>query len=311
MIKTDKSTQLAADRLILPQLSDYQHEITIIQALANIGHQAFTETYQEALLYLLEKSSNDAAEPLIDRVLHQVIPALRRRRAYLLPLGGDMVQIQQQQTAWTYAVFIAVIADTLRDDSSAANQPFITAAGQTWLKRYPVLWQCWQNSLLHPEQTIFARIIRPNQEGLGAPIHYWETLTGSLPVEKSPTLAEQFLAWLTAGMANQTIAINQPDAFIHGVSDGIFLQMPTVMESFFRSSYCAGKKVTHTALLNALTEQPGLVNNAKGDTTHHYCWDDWQKRQLRQGIILKPSPTTDNCSIPCNPRLTPDPLAKL
>lgn len=74
--------------------------------------------------------------------------------------------------------------------------------------------------------------VSSNQEDVG-PVKTSVSIIKNLEYE-APETAQKFLSWLQRGLLEKTILINNPDAEVHIVEDGIFLLAPAIFKTFLR-----------------------------------------------------------------------------
>ena len=122
-----------------------------IRQLVSLSPADYEELYNNLIVQKIHPSKNNNHQ-LIKNISH----SLKRRRAYLLPIGSDSEAIYHQQEAWTYAVFTAALWFYCPEIDNV--KVLMPEKGLNWLKQHIHLYHLWSNYLAGKEN-VFSNII--------------------------------------------------------------------------------------------------------------------------------------------------------
>lgn len=221
-------------------------------------------------LLMKEKDSFDADSITI--IMDKIIKALKRRRGYLLPNGSDSEAALLEQEQWTYAVFTAVLLQSVEtNDDVNVEEIIVPKKGLAWLMRNAALFLLWQNYWQKNETNVFAEIIdglcanrnmeiKPHDTVKSQPEEAAAGKTGNMtePVKEEKSISDNaavndptainktalipkqnnssdlFWHWLRDAINQQAVSINESDSFVHRVEIGLLICVKKAAEYFLK-----------------------------------------------------------------------------
>ena len=112
------------------------------------------------------------------------------------------------------------------------------------------------------------------------------------PVASKPDdKAEAFILWLKNSLANKKLSINEKDALVHLVAEGLLLVFPAIIEIFIADTR---KQETVTAeqpstYLKYFTKSHYFLSKSKKKLLHGYYVGDWHDRNTIEGLLITPA----------------------
>ncbi len=275
--------------------------IKLIRDLTCLTQHDFDTIYIKTINNFIAYVNNN---PIIHKTLTQVIFAMRKRQAYLLPIGSESERSFREREEWTFAVFTAAlchaIAPALRQ---TVIRELIPCVVFTWLQRNTELFSTWQSYLTGDKQdNIFAEIIDQ---------HFLIAEDDNCP----NSFEQDFWTWLKNKLAKREIIINEEGSFIQMVDLGFLIVVPESIDLFLQSKN-ANTDLTASqqrdAVIANIIQHQNIILNQQRSPFHVYCIGQWQARKTLTGIIIKEHVLLDDSQIiTVNPLLSPDPLASV
>lgn len=257
---------------MIPVVNIAPHYLYTLKQVISVTQQDYQQLYaqplQQAARFLQDKSD------ILEAVLKQMIITLKIRRAYMLPVGTDAETCYQQQDAWTYALFTAVLLKEFRQnttDLTAKINQWLPDAGIAWLKKYAALYKAWLDFLQNKSDAAnrIAFIIYQAEDalaGMMTPLRQENdvgessfpaqnimtekaetvpntpetieqaTPTPSVePTQNTSSSAEIFIRWIKRSIARNQLSINQLDSWLYRAEEGILLVMPDLYHAFLHT----------------------------------------------------------------------------
>lgn len=146
-----------------------QKLIKKIQSLSGVTQGDFQSLYVKTIDNFIPYISMPN-EPLntktIVETLNLTVLALKKRQGYLLPLGADSEIAFRQREEWTFAVFVAVLGNSIDVTvRSAVIKALLPSQAYAWLHRNTQLFSLWERYLQGDvTNNVLAELIRHNHE---------------------------------------------------------------------------------------------------------------------------------------------------
>lgn len=287
-----------------------------LKHLISVTQDDYQQLYVQPI-QTLAASLKDSTK--LDQMLAHVIATLKIRRAYMLPVGTDAETCYQQQDAWTYALFTAVLLKDVSQNSdnvTTAIKKWLPDAGIAWLKKYTPLFKAWEDFLTGKINTnnIIAHIIYQAEDALmgnklervsknndtclaDAPTITVDNIEENQPTQPAETttftLTDSFIAWIKRNLARNDLTINTPTALLHRVDKGVLLIMPELYRQFLQAhpslQAVAADKSDEELLDELTTAQCFIKNPRQTGFMHTYYSGEWDTRDLISGLLIEAS----------------------
>lgn len=127
-----------------------------------------------------------------------------------------------------------------RFTSALLAKQLMTEIGFDWLSNDYPLYQMWLATLLEDETaggglTHLLQLVNKRFNIITSLEHPIPAMNLT-PIEANATIhADKFLDWLTEGIENNSILVNQPDAAVHMVKEGLFLELSVLFAEFCKT----------------------------------------------------------------------------
>lgn len=144
--------------------------------------------------------------------------------------------------------------------------------GLEWLMSDREIWTTWVKAIAGGDLTgtrwdHWKQIIQKKFEQRLARMTW---LPEEWPLKESTTalLGEEFMVWLQQGLSDGRIAFNEPDAKVHVVDDGVFIEL-----SLFKEFTKPGVNLNHIVVYQAVVNAWGLIEMSGDDYRHRQYFE--------------------------------------
>jgi hypothetical protein len=284
----------------------------------------FSEILRE---HQLEQGSSSFS---VSQQLENVILALKRRRAYLLPIGAESEVSFREREEWTYAVFIAGLLKGMDVSSKLESaQKIIPEEALLWLRNNSLLFSLLEEHLMGSNtQSIFSVILdekkipevvaQSEKAVVEEVIFISEQEVKEAEIKLNPNLksvspelkVDDFFKWLKMGIENQSIPINASKGIVHRVQEGLLIVMLQAVEDYIQHCF-KGQIRQHDReiFLTAIKKCDKLIRYSEDSLTHIYCVGRWEDREVITGFLMNLEDFFDfKIELPLNTHLSLDPV---
>lgn len=146
-----------------------QKRIKKIQSLSGVTQGDFQSLYVKTIdnfIHYISMPNEPLNTQTVVEALNRAVLALKKRQGYLLPLGADSEVAFRQREEWTFAVFVAVLGDSIDVTVRfAVIKALLPHQAYAWLHRNTqlfTLWECYLQGDV--SNNVLAELIRHNHE---------------------------------------------------------------------------------------------------------------------------------------------------
>jgi Putative conjugal transfer nickase/helicase TraI C-term/Putative helicase len=282
----------------------------------------------------LASSSVPRLNVLGGRLLGSMELALRvldLSRARVLPPHAPPEELGALAPRWIYALVLASLLKDIRDENPDLAwlflETYLPEAVQIWLQEDPSVWSALTGSLsAKPGNGNLIEDIVDIATGRRGPVQVrsvaadpeftaqiptsygqrssWQAPQTLPEVDSAPTqLVADFFAWLHAGLRDQTMKVNSPDALVHHVSHGLLLVSPGLFRSFLQVAKLEVEPFSDPlkVLQRDLFKLGWHVKGDGGVNIQSYVWTQGPKAGSKvHGVVMKSAQRLVHLNPPIN-----------
>lgn len=299
-----------------------KNKIQLIERLTCETKENFSKLYIQSIKLFIKYHNNNVNKAVL-RVFNRSIVALKLRQGSMLPPNSDAETCYREQHIWTLAIFLVALLYDERDKVIKNNLAPRLIPGECIdalheiTSVFDVFAECFRGA----EDNVIINIVRRAKTIVAKQTSRKKRRAGdkdrpiSVLKTKKVDVYSEFISWLKTGIGREKFDINTRTAVIYRVTEGLFLVMPAIVQSFLREKHFIREFLINadyrdlvTGFLDQIAKKNLFIRNTKtGLYLHEYYSGNWDAENYVTGLLLNYKKLNLKLNIPlnCNLRAKP------